>query len=123
MIVTDDVIFPNYFIGLLGRKAKNINVFVCNSFNDIDDRLAILDCKLIILDGTLSRFSSIEIIHYLRFERHTIVPIWFFTEVRHEEYVSKSIETGATRIIIKPFDPYLVCNEIQTLIEDEMLSV
>ena len=119
LIITDDVIFPHYFISLLARDVETVSVVVCNSFNDIDSNLTSLDCKLIILDGALNRFSSIEVIHHLRFVRHTTVPIWFFPEVRHEEYIDKSKETGATRIIMKPFDPYLICSEIKTLLVRE----
>ena len=42
IIITDDIVFPNYFTGLLNWEVKPANIVACDSFNDIDDKLAIL---------------------------------------------------------------------------------
>jgi len=123
MIITNDVIFPNYFINLLVGIMNAVHIVVCDSFDDIDDQLTNSNCSFILLDGALTRFSSIEIIYHLRYVSHTTVPIWFFPEVHNEGYINKSIEVGATRIIKKPFNPHVICREIKIFFEGENVFV
>lgn len=119
IIITNDIIFPNYFINLFARTMDNVHIVICDSIDSINDKLARSNCTFIILDGALTRFSSIEIIHHLRYVSHTTVPVWFFPEVQNEEYINKSMKIGATQIIKKPFDPHVICREIRTLIEEK----
>lgn len=118
IIITDDIIFPHYFIYLLERYVTNVHVFICDSFIDIDDKLAKSRCKFIIIDDALTKLSSVDVIQHLRFVKYVPVPIWLFAESRPEDYIAKCLLMGVTRTIMKPFDSYEVCGDIKSLIRD-----
>jgi DNA-binding response OmpR family regulator len=115
IIITDEIIFPQLFIYPLYLKMDNdVHIEICNSFDDIDHKLVTLNCELILLDGGVD--TCTEIIRRIRCDSETDVPIWFFSEVRHEKYNMRTLASGASRIIKKPFDPDLICFEIKTLL-------
>lgn len=116
IIITDEIIFPHFFINLLHLKMNDVHIEICDSFDDIDHKLATLNCELILLDGGVDKLSCVETIRHLRCVRETYVPIWFFSEIQREEYNIRILASGASRIIKKPFDPYLICTEIKTLL-------
>jgi len=116
IILSDDLIFWNLFTSLLSRNSLGIQIHVCSTYQEIDKYVEEATCNLILLDGGLSRLSSIEIIQYIRKSKTIISPIWFFPEILSDEYIHKAMEIGANRIIHKPFDPYQVTKEIETIL-------
>ncbi|MDR3654072.1 MAG: response regulator [Paludibacter sp.] len=115
-IVSDEYLFWNLIIPLLSSKLQDIRIDICKSIQEIDDKLDAGSCKLVIVDGGMSRMSSIEVIQYLRLKKGVLSPVWFFPEIQTNAYIYKAYEMGATRILNKPFDPYQVIDEIMTLI-------
>ena len=120
-IVSDDILFPNILLILLKRKIKELEIIVCKTFQDIDEKLSSKSCDLVLLDGGMTRISSIEIIQYIRTKQLIIAPIWFFTEIETESYIMKSKQLGASMIISKPFDPHKVTDEIASLLLNSAL--
>lgn len=115
-IITEDILFWNLFVPLLNKKKPELSVLVCGNYDEINNLIVPSACKLILIDGGNSRLSSIDVIHYLRTSKHVLKPIWFFPEIMTDAYKNKSITLGATKIIHKPFDPYLVVDEIISLL-------
>ena len=115
--ISDDVLFLNLLSPLLKRVLPNIQIYNCSSFREIEDKINEVKCDLILVDGGLTSVSSIEIIHYIRLNKHILAPIWFFPEILTNEYIHKSKEMGATKIINKPFDPYQITDEIVSAIK------
>ncbi|HEY6913987.1 MAG TPA: hypothetical protein VI413_04865, partial [Paludibacter sp.] len=62
--------------------------------------------------GGLSNLSSIELIQHIRMKKRILSPIWFFPEIQTEKYILKAKEMGVNKFITKPFDPYVVIDEI-----------
>jgi len=115
-IISDDILYSNLFIPLLKKELPDLHIYICRSFQEIKDKIDHVSCDLILIDGGLTTSSSLEIIHFIRNKKLVVAPIWFFPEIITTEYIHKSKEMGATKIINKPFDPYVITNEIASLI-------
>ena len=118
-IITDDIVFSNLLVTLLKRELPDLHIQLCNSYHEIDEHFGKTKDDFILIDGGISSISSIETIQYLRTTKLVIAPIWFFPEIVTTEYIHKSIQMGASKIINKPFDPYLIVNEIVSLINSK----
>ncbi len=116
VIITDDVLFSNLLSPLLLKKSSDLEILVCSNYMKIDAKLENKSSNLIIVDGGINNISPIEIIQYLRMSKKVVAPIWFFPEIKTDAYTHKSLLTGVTKIINKPFDPYLVTDEISALL-------
>ena len=113
MIITDDIIFPNLFHILLQRMMPDLKIDICESCEEIDNSIDSENYKLIILDGKLSKTSPIQIVQHIRVMNSAKMPIWFFIpEILMKSYIDKLYEMGASRMITKPFDPYIITSEI-----------
>ncbi|MDD3322011.1 MAG: response regulator [Paludibacter sp.] len=119
-IITDDILFSNLFLPLLERKFSELEIHVCSSFQEIDACFEHFEYDLIIVDGGISNMSCIEVIQYIRMTKKAIAPVWFFPEIITNSYIYKSLTLGATKIINKPFDPYLVADEISELLTKQL---
>lgn len=115
-IISDDVLFWNLFIPLLNRKKPDTKIFVCETYEEINTKVEVGSCDLIIVDGGISSLSSIEVIHFIRTTKKILNPVWFFPEIITDEYIYKSLSMGVTKILNKPFDPYVVVDEIISLL-------
>ena len=115
-IISDDILFSNLFIPLLKRNIKDVQIQVCANPEEIDAKIDKQNCKLIIVDGGIQQMSSIELTEYTRSSARIYSPIWFFTEIITSSYLHKVQSIGANKIYHKPFDPYVVFDDILKLI-------
>ncbi len=70
--------------------------------------------QLIILDVMMPEMNGEETMHLLhKLPGLENVPIVFMTAKAEDGYSQKLIEQGALHVIIKPFDPPEICNQIQ----------
>jgi DNA-binding response OmpR family regulator len=115
-IVSDDIFFPHLFLILLKRKIQELDIIVSKTLQEIDESSIMKSCDLVLLDGGMTRMSSIEVIQYIRTNQLIVAPIWFFTEIETESYILKSKQLGASLIVEKPFDPHKVTDEIASLL-------
>jgi DNA-binding response OmpR family regulator len=115
-IVSDDIFFPHLFLILLKRKFQELEIIVSKTLQEIDESSIMKSCDLVLLDGGMTRMSSIEVIQYIRTNQLIVAPIWFFTEIETESYILKSKQLGASLIVDKPFDPHKVTDEIASLL-------
>lgn len=122
VIISDDIVFTNLLVTLLKRELPDIQIVICSSNNDINEHFETTNCDLTLLDGGISAFSSIEILQNLRKVKLAVSPIWFFPEIVTSEYIHKSILMGASKIINKPFDPYLLITEIVSASQVKQLN-
>ena len=122
-IITDDIVFSNLLVTLLKRELPDLHIQLCNSYHEINEHFGESKCDFILIDGGISSISSIEIIQYLRTTKLVVSPIWFFPEIVTPEYIHKSIQMGASRIINKPFDPYLIINDIVYSFKNNQLNI
>jgi DNA-binding response OmpR family regulator len=122
-IITDDIVFSNLLIPLLKRELPDVKIQICNSYQEINNHFSYSSCDFILIDGGISSISSIEIIQYLRTVKRIIAPIWFFPEITTNEYIYKSIQMGASKIINKPFNPFLIIDEIALSYQTKQLNM
>lgn len=115
-IITDNVLFSNLFIPLLNKKLNSIDFYVCSTLIELDNKIKKLACDLILVDGEINNISSLDIIHFIRTAQQQKAPIWFFTTIKAEAYIHKSLVVGASKIIYKPFDPNLIVDDIVKLL-------
>jgi len=118
-IISDELLFWNLIIPLLKSKMRDIQINVCNSFQEIDEKLNPKFCDLVLIDGGLTDMSSIEVIQFIRLKKNILSPIWFFPEIQIKAYIYKAYQMGASRIINKPFDPYWVTNQIVSMLDKQ----
>jgi len=121
VIVSDDLLFWNLFTYTLSNKIPNLQISICKSFNEVIENNNIKNSNIILVDGGLSDISSITVIQYLRIQKRTVSPIWFFPEIQTKEYLLKSQQMGVSRIILKPFDPILISDEIILLLAKQTI--
>jgi DNA-binding NarL/FixJ family response regulator len=115
-IITDNVLFSDLFIPLLNKKLDPTEFYVCSTLIDLDKKIKELACDLILVDGDINNISSFEIIHFIRTSQQQKAPIWFFTTIKTEAYIHKSLVVGASKIIYKPFDPNMIVDDIVKLL-------
>ena len=120
-IISDDVLFWNLFIPLLNRKKPDLKISVCGKYEEINTKVEEGSCDLIIVDGGISSLSSIEVIQFIRTTKQILAPVWFFPEIKTDAYIHKSLSMGVTKIINKPFDPYVVVDDIISLLSKKQL--
>jgi DNA-binding response OmpR family regulator len=116
VIITDDIVFSHLLSALLYICLDNVAVKTCATYQDIDSQIVATSIDLILIDGKISTLSSIEVIRYLRMGKELIMPIWFFPEIVNEAYIYKVKEMGANRMVYRPFDPYVIVSEIESLL-------
>jgi len=121
VIVSDDLLFWNLFTYSLSVKTLNLQIYICKSFDEVIENESYKDSILIIVDGGFSDMSSITVIQFLRMQKRTVSPIWFFPEIQTKEYLYKSQQIGVSRIILKPFDPILISEEIILLLTKQTI--
>lgn len=112
VIISSNRLFPLLFETLLFRKIDNLELIICNSIEDIDQKVNSLTVNLTLMDSILNSTPSFEVMRYLRMEKRLTSPIFFFPEIRTDFYAYKSYVMGASLLINKPFDPYKVTEEI-----------
>lgn len=111
-IITNDVLFENFFIPLLKTKANDIQILVCHEDHSAKDKIDKTICDIILLDGGITGISGIEVLRRLRTKDQVVSPIWYFSEIQTELYEHKAMSMGASRIINKPFDPIQIVDEL-----------
>lgn len=116
LIITDDIVFSHLLSSLLYIRLDNAAIKTCDTYQDIDNQVDNSVISLVIIDGKISTLSSIEVIRYLRMKKGLIMPVWFFPEIVNESYIYKVKEMGANRIIYRPFDPYVIVTEIESVL-------
>lgn len=116
-IITNDILFSDLFVILLKRSIPELEILTCASYKEIDEKTKTSSCELILVDGGLTGISSIELIQYIRMTKHILAPVWFFPEIRTPMYIQKAKETGVNKLIYKPFDPYLIVDEITSILK------
>lgn len=111
-IITDVPLFCNIFIPLLSNH-KDLTIDIYKSIDDIEKRMGIYPCHLILIDGEMSNVSSFEVLQYIRNTKCNKTEIWFFTGIQTEEYILQAMVIGANKIIYRPLDPIAIANEIK----------
>jgi len=116
VIITEDVIFPNFFKILLYRSIPDLNIIICNSYVEIGEKLENTNSQLVVLDRGMSNMSSSEITRHIRNISIITCPIWVFPEFQMSSFIDKLFNNGASRILERPFDPYVLTNEMTTVL-------
>lgn len=115
-IITND----NVFFRLVDTYINKINTTIftkhISSISEIESDFFTMNSNLIIIDGNLQVNSPIEITYHIRYKLHIYSTIWFFTEIRTQEYLYKAKEVGVNRIVQKPFDPIEIMDDIRVFI-------
>jgi len=94
----------------------DLNIVICNSYEEIGGKFENLNCQLVVLDGGMSNVLSSEIIRQIRNISIITCPIWVFPEFHMSSFIDKLFNNGATRILERPFDPYVLTNEMTTVL-------
>lgn len=117
LIVSNDILFPSLFETLLHRKISELDIIVSKSLYDLDETLYESTINLTLLDSILDQIPSFEVMRYLRMEKRITSPIYFFPDTNTPSYLYKSYVMGASKVIFKPFDPYLITDEIASFVQ------
>jgi DNA-binding response OmpR family regulator len=115
-ITTDNSLFLSLLTTLIKKNLPAVEITQISHFNQIDEALQNKNFSLILIDGGMYHVSSIEIVQYLRMNKLVKSPIWFFPDIVADSHIKKANGIGVSKIISKPFDPYLVYEEIKKLL-------
>ena len=110
-IISGNKIFAQLIEASISIYLKNPGIVKISSFNELKEKYLNEPVEIIILDDIIPGASALEIITFLRFNRILICPIYLFCEDA-PDFISKALNSGANRCIIKPFKPLKVVEEI-----------
>jgi|GEM_PF-1194557 DNA-binding response OmpR family regulator len=116
IIISDDMVFVQLISSLIYIRLEHVIVTPCKTYQELDNQMNTLSVALVLIDGKISTMSGIEVTRYLRMTKEYIMPIWFFPEIVNESYIYKVKEMGANRMVYRPFDPYVIVSEIESLL-------
>ena len=75
---------------------------------------------LIILDGMMPKLDGFETCRKMKTDLHLKMPIIFMSAKSDESSKKAGKDLGAIGYIEKPFDPNLVCEQIEKILEEGM---
>ncbi|MCC6277722.1 MAG: response regulator [Oligoflexia bacterium] len=79
---------------------------------------------LIVLDGMMPVMDGLETCQALKSHPPTsTIPIVFLTAKGQQSDIQEGLRAGAAGYIVKPFDPAKLCQEIESILENQRLQV
>lgn len=78
---------------------------------------------LIVADLRMPKLSGLELIHYVRSELKSSIPIIIISELNQDEIVLEAFRLGANDFIIKPFKPSELVLRIRKIMEENSEEV
>ena len=110
LIVDDDKRLRELLKDYLSEK--NLDVYLCEDFEDAKEILAIIVFDLIILDRMMPSGDGMDLIHFIKKNENT--PVIMLTALGDDISKIEGLKTGADDYLSKPFEPeelYLrICN-------------
>jgi len=100
-------------------EANNYDVIVAYDGQEGLDKARKEKPDLIILDLMLPKMDGYKVCRMLKFdEKYKSIPIIMFTARAQEEDEKVSMEVGANAYVTKPFEPKVLLDKIQELIQN-----
>ena len=110
LIVDDDKRLRELLKDYLSEK--NLDVYLCEDFEDAKEILAFIIFDLIILDRMMPSGDGMDLIHFIKKNENT--PVIMLTALGDDINKIEGLKTGADDYLSKPFEPeelYLrICN-------------
>ena len=110
LIVDDDKRLRELLKDYLSEK--NLDVYLCEDFEDAKEILAFIVFDLIILDRMMPSGDGMDLIHFIKKNENT--PVIMLTALGDDINKIEGLKTGADDYLSKPFEPeelYLrICN-------------
>ena len=77
---------------------------------------------LVVLDVMMPHVSGLELIHYVRNELKSALPLIVISALEHDDTVLKAFELGATDFITKPFKPNELILRIRRIFQEMQVA-
>ena len=101
------------------QELGNFNVKHCISGKKCIEEVVKFDPDLIILDMMMPDMDGIETLHQLKtIEIVKDIPVIFMTAKMQNHERQSYLNEGAIGVIMKPFDPMKLCDEIRKIWQD-----
>jgi two-component system chemotaxis response regulator CheY len=84
------------------------------------ERLSLAAFDLVVLDLNMPDIGGVEVVQFVRGQdRLRSLPIIIVTTRGDETSRAKSLSAGASRFMVKPFDPEIILSEVQGLLSGQ----
>lgn len=117
VLIVDDSVTMRRMVKVSLRALKEVLFEEANSGLEAIERLALIPVQLMILDLNMPDMHGIEVLKFVRSHEsfHTI-PIIVLTTRSEDETRETTLAAGASCYMTKPFEPKLLSEQVQTLL-------
>ncbi len=114
VVFSINLVFIQIIERIMEKAEVKHTLLVLNSFSDTKKISSHDTISLILVDDLVIGTSSLELIYNLRLGNKILCPIIYFGVSEHDGE-KKSMSSGASHFIIKPFNPSIVLPIIQNI--------
>ncbi|TRX62376.1 response regulator [Carboxylicivirga sp. M1479] len=112
-IISEDQVFITIIHRLLINRFGKVKYTKSRSFNEVKLMSENSVYDVILLDKFIAGTAPFELLSFLRNKKNILTPIFYFTINELDEV--RALEVGANKVIIKPFVPSDLMDEVQLL--------
>ena len=116
LVATPDLVFFKIIETVACYRIPTVNFVLCETKEQLDRCLNNSSVSMLILDPSFSELPGFQLLYYLRSEKLFKKEIWFFADIHTEEYTRQAYVLGDSKVVCRPFDPYVTVNKISRLL-------
>jgi two-component system, chemotaxis family, chemotaxis protein CheY len=119
LVVDDSKVMRDMIVACL-RPRVDLAFTQASSGLEAIERLSLKAFDLVVLDLNMPDIGGIEVVEFVRGQdRLRSLPIIIVTTRGDETSRAKSLSAGASRFMVKPFDPEIILSEVQGLLSGQ----
>jgi two-component system chemotaxis response regulator CheY len=118
ILIVDDSATMRRMVKVSLRAVKNVTFDEAGNGLEALERLALAPIDLIVLDLNMPDMHGIEVLKFVRGHRtFHAVPVIVLTTRGDEDNRKATLEAGASSYLTKPFEPKVLLEHVQQLLE------
>ena len=119
LVVDDSKVMRDMIVACL-RADPSLKFTHAGSGLEAIEQLSLRPFDLLVLDLNMPDIGGIEVVEFVRGQdRLRALPIIIVTTRGDETSRSRALAAGASRFMVKPFDPEIILTEVQDLIRGQ----
>jgi two-component system chemotaxis response regulator CheY len=116
LVVDDSKVMRDMIVACL-RADPSLEFTHAGSGLEAIEQLSLRQFDLLVLDLNMPDIGGIEVVEFVRGQdRLRSLPIIIVTTRGDESSRARALEAGASRFMVKPFDPEAILSEVQELV-------
>jgi two-component system chemotaxis response regulator CheY len=122
LVVDDSKVMRDMIVACL-RADPRLAFAHAGSGLEAIEQLSLRAFDLVVLDLNMPDIGGIEVVEFIRGQdRLRDLPIIIVTTRGDEASRARALEAGASRFMVKPFDPEVILGEVQSLLESRQAA-